>query len=276
MLYLGIDGGGSGCRAALADEAGRILARAEGGPANIASDFDGALATLRDTAARLIGAYDPAEVRAVLGLAGANLSGAGPRLAAALPFSAKVVQDVTTSVRGALGRSDGIVAAIGTGSVFARQSDGVIHAIGGWGLRLGDEGSGAWIGREMLNRVTRALDGFIPASPLSLSLVEMLGGGPGLVRFSLSATPADLAALTPRILSAAAEDDAIAADVVRAAQDEIRSAISLLQPAEPLPVTWIGGLGARLALTDWPERAPLGTALDGALSLAQDETTWTE
>ena len=37
MLYLGVDGGGSGCRAVLADAQGTVLARAEGGPANINS-----------------------------------------------------------------------------------------------------------------------------------------------------------------------------------------------------------------------------------------------
>ncbi|MCB1401204.1 MAG: ATPase, partial [Rhodobacteraceae bacterium] len=45
-LWLGIDGGGSGCRAAVADAAGTILGQAEAGPANIASDFEGALANI--------------------------------------------------------------------------------------------------------------------------------------------------------------------------------------------------------------------------------------
>lgn len=275
MLYLGIDGGGSGCRAALADASGRVIARAEGGPANIASDFDGALATLRATIATVCAGQEGA-LRAVLGLAGTNLSGAGPRLEAALPFSARVVQDVTTSVRGALGRADGIVAALGTGSVFARQIGGEIRAIGGWGLRIGDEGSGAWIGRAALNHVTRVLDGYFPATDLTAALVAEFGGGPGVVRFSLAATPADFAALVPRILAAAQAGDAAAEAVIAAARAEIRRAIAHLQPEAPLPVTWIGGLGAALAVGDWAMRPPLGTALDGALALAMDETTWTE
>ncbi|MGD9917106.1 MAG: BadF/BadG/BcrA/BcrD ATPase family protein [Paenirhodobacter sp.] len=275
MLYLGIDGGGSGCRAVLADASGRVIARAEGGPANIASDFDGALATLRATIATVCAGQEGA-LRAVLGLAGTNLSGAGARLEAALPFPARVVQDVTTSVRGALGRADGIVAALGTGSVFARQTGGEIRAIGGWGLRLGDEGSGAWIGRAALSHVTRVLDGYFPATDLTAALVAEFGGGPGVVRFSLTATPADFAALVPRILAAAQAGDPAAEAVIGAARAEIRRAIALLQPEAPLPVTWIGGLGAALAVKDWATRPALGTALDGALALAMDETTWTE
>lgn len=275
MIYLGIDGGGSGCRAALADASGRVIARAEGGPANIASDFDGALATLRATIATVSAGQEGA-LRAVLGLAGTNLSGAGARLEAALPFPARVVQDVTTSVRGALGRADGIVAALGTGSVFARQTGGEIRAIGGWGLRLGDEGSGAWIGRAMLSHVTRVLDGYFPATDLTTALVAEFGGGPGVVRFSLTATPADFAALVPRILAAAQAGDVAAEAVIDAARAEIRRAIAHLQPEAPLPVTWIGGLGAALAVEDWATRPALGTALDGALALAMDEATWTE
>ncbi len=268
MFYLGIDGGGTGCRAALADGAGRVVARAEGGPANIASDYDGALRALCAVAEQVV---QGREVRAVLGLAGANLSGAAGRLERDLPFPAKVVQDVTTSVRGALGPEDGIVAAIGTGSVFARQASGQVTAIGGWGLRLGDEASGGWIGQRLVARVTRGLDGFVPMTPLLAALAAELGGPTGIVAFSLRATPADWAVFAPRVLGS---DDPAAVAVRAEAEAEIRAAISLLQPAEALPVTWLGGLGPALALPDWPRRAPLGTALDGALALAREEATW--
>ena len=37
-LFLGIDGGGTGCRAAVADASGRILGTGVAGPANLTSD----------------------------------------------------------------------------------------------------------------------------------------------------------------------------------------------------------------------------------------------
>ncbi|MFT3688059.1 BadF/BadG/BcrA/BcrD ATPase family protein [Paenirhodobacter sp.] len=268
MFYLGIDGGGSGCRAALADAGGTVIARAEGGPANIASDYPGALRSLLAVAEQVA---QGRAVRAVLGLAGANLSGAAGRLERDLPFPARVVQDVTTSVRGALGPADGIVAAIGTGSVFARQQGGRVTAIGGWGLRLGDEASGGWIGQRLVARVTRGLDGFVPMTPLLQALAEELGGPAGIVAFSLRATPPDWAAFAPRAL----ENDPAAQAVRAEAEAEIRAAIGLLQTRPVLPVTWLGGLGPRLALDDWPQRAALGTALDGALALAREDMTWT-
>ncbi|MFD2175546.1 BadF/BadG/BcrA/BcrD ATPase family protein [Rhodobacter lacus] len=273
MIYLGMDGGGSGCRAVLADAMGQVLARGEGGPANIASDFDTAAARLLALARELIAERPMSEVRAVLGVAGANLAGAGDRLAAALPFRAKVVQDVIPSVRGALGRADGIVAALGTGSVFARQIGGEVRVIGGWGFRLGDEASGAWMGRLLLNRIARMIDGYAPLSPLAKAVLEDLGGGPGLVAFTLTKTPGDHARLVYRM--AAALEDPLSQEVLAETQRELRRAIGLLQTDPPLPVAWQGTLGDTLALADWPRRAPLGTALDGALAMAQDAATWT-
>ncbi len=41
-FFLGIDGGGTGCRAALADADGLIIGQGQGGPANINTDVEGA------------------------------------------------------------------------------------------------------------------------------------------------------------------------------------------------------------------------------------------
>jgi glucosamine kinase len=51
-FVIGCDGGGTGCRLVIADGQGRVLAQAIGGPANVTSDFDQAVANLRDALAR--------------------------------------------------------------------------------------------------------------------------------------------------------------------------------------------------------------------------------
>lgn len=276
MNYLGIDGGGSGCRARLVDGAGNVLGEGQAGPANIASDFAGALANIRAAAKMAYaGRCAPSDIRAVAGIAGANLSGAGAELAAQLPFPARIVQDIATSLRGALGAGDGIIAALGTGSIFARQQEGKVRSAGGWGLRIGDEASGAWIGRAVVMRATRMIDGFIAPTPLIAQIAGELGGAPGIVQFSLRASPADYAAFVPRILEAEAAGDEAAGAIIAAARSEIRAAIRLLQPRDAtLPVIWMGGLGPALALDDWPRAEALGTALDGAVALARS-TPWT-
>ncbi|MEY4698012.1 MAG: hypothetical protein RIT14_2440 [Pseudomonadota bacterium] len=270
-LFLGIDGGGTGCRAAVADATGRVLGRAEAGPANIASDPAGAAANILTAAQEALAQAGGGQIAAAgLGLAGANAAGAVDHLRRLLPFPRMVVEtDATAAVKGALGHADGIVAALGTGSVFARQKAARIHQIGGWGLVLGDEGSGAWIGRAALARALRAQDGFVPMTPFLATLLRDHGGADGVVTFSLSARPADFAALAPRVL---ASDDPAAQALVDMAMTEVARAVDLLQDGEALGVVFLGGLGptaaARLA-GRWPLRAAQGSALDGALLLAR-------
>lgn len=272
-LYLGIDGGGSGCRAAVADDAGRFLGRGAAGPANIASDPAGAVANILAAARAALAeaGVDSGAVAAVgLGLAGANAAGAAARLRAGLPFARSAIEtDAVTVTLGALGAGDGIVAALGTGSVFTAQRAGRVRRIGGWGLALGDEGSGAWIGRAVLARALRAVDGFVAETPLTAALVAEHGGPDGIAAFAVAARAADFAALAPRVT---ASDDPAAAAVMARASAHVARAIDLLQRAGALPVVFQGGLGgvhaARLA-GRWTVHKAAGTALDGALALAR-------
>ena len=68
VLYLGLDGGGTGCRAAICDHAGQLLGRGEGGPANINSDPQGATVSIlaAATAAMVQAGATPADLVAVL------------------------------------------------------------------------------------------------------------------------------------------------------------------------------------------------------------------
>ncbi|MBC2836191.1 BadF/BadG/BcrA/BcrD ATPase family protein [Paragemmobacter straminiformis] len=270
-LFLGIDGGGTGCRAAVADASGRILGRGEAGPANIASDPATATTNILTASKAALAAAGGGSIRsAALGLAGANAAGAAHRLQDALPFARlTVVTDAVTAVKGALGAQDGVVAALGTGSVFASQQNGRLCQIGGYGLALGDEGSGAWLGRALLSRCLRALDGFTPMTPLLRAVLAEHGGADAIVAFSLAARPADFATLAPRLVGSA---DPAAQAIMAQATADIAASIARLQPPEPLAVTFLGGLGPAFAarLPQWPQRAALGTALDGALLLARE------
>lgn len=272
QLFLGVDGGGTGCRAAVADAAGHVLGRGEAGPANIASDPAGAAANILLAAERALAAAGGGEVLAAgLGLAGANAAGAAERLRDALPFSrVAVVTDGITAVKGALGRADGVVAALGTGSVFAVQRTGSIRQIGGRGLVLGDEASGAWIGRSVLAAALRAVDGFTAQTPLLETLVAEMGGPDGVVAFSLRARPADFAALAPRV---AESGDPAATEIMARAEADVAEAVDLLRGVDDLPVVFLGGLGTVFAMRmagRYPIRDAMGTALDGALMLARE------
>lgn len=280
-LVLGIDGGGSGCRAALAQAGGAVLGQAAAGPANIASDPEGALANILACAREACraagqGAEIFAEISAsapvVLGLAGANFGQATEALRAALPFArARIVSDAVSAAAGALRGAEGIVAAMGTGSVFVRSRGGVQAQFGGHGFRLGDYGSGAVLGRALLMQALKAADGFVPMTPLLRAVLDELGGVQGIIGFGLSAAPADYARFAPRIV---AGDDPAGAAIFDAAVEEIGAVIAHLQEGAALPVVFLGGLGAAYAArlgARFELRAPLGSGLDGALWLAAQE-----
>jgi glucosamine kinase len=270
-LFLGIDGGGSGCRAAVCDGTGTILGQGQAGPANIASDPDGARANLLAASqGALPDGVRLGDLPCVMGLAGANVAESVARLRAGLPFARlRVETDARIAIAGALHEADGVVAAIGTGSVFAVQRAGRVRQIGGWGLILGDEASGGWIGRSILTECLRAADGFAPTTPLLAELLDEHGGAAGVIAFAQTARPADFAALAPRITDA---DDPAALALMGKAEACVASAISLLQGDSPLPVVFLGGLGpifARRLQGRWPILPARGSALDGALWLAR-------
>lgn len=270
-IFLGIDGGGTGCRAAATDAAGRVLGRGRAGPANVNTDLAGARANVLAAAQTALAGADLACVTAVLGLAGANVRSAAEALRDSLPFArSQIVSDAVTAARGALGASDGIVAAMGTGSVFAVQRDGVMRQFGGRGFLLGDEGSGAVLGRALLSHALRAEDGFADMTPLLRSILDEYGGIEGVIRFATTARPAEFGALAPRLTGS---DDPAAEAIFGAGVAEVRSILTTLQGPAPLPVTFLGGLGpayaARLSGL-WTIRPALGSGVDGALAMARE------
>lgn len=269
-ILLGVDGGGSTCRARAVDEAGRLIGEGVSGPANISTDLDGALSAILAACNAALGPYNAGTVRAALGLAGANDPVAAQTLQSRLPFrESNVVTDGHISVLGALGHQDGIVAAIGTGSVFILQKEGRQREIGGKGLILGDEASGAWMGRKLLSRTLRALDGFAPLTPLCQEMLDTMGGAAGIIAFAARARPADFATFAAQITRS---EDPAAVAILAEAGDECARAVDILQGGLRLPVVLLGGLApvfAPIMARRWTVATPLGTALDGAILLAR-------
>ena len=273
-IYLGVDGGGSGCRARAVDGAGASTPIFEAGPANVHTDPETALANIMEVVAAALRGHDLSDVKAVLGVAGASVESSAEGLRQRLPFpGALVVSDAVTAIRGAHGRADGLISAIGTGSVHASQRDGAVRRIGGHGFLLGDEGSGAWMGRRLLARALQAHDGLVPDSDLLRAVRAEFGGPAPMIAAARSAHPGEFARHAPRIIAADAAGDSAGVEILTAATEEIARAISVLQGDDPLPVAFAGGLGEVFAgrLRDrWTVVKAQGSALDGAIGLARE------
>lgn len=273
-LLLGVDGGGTSCRAALSVSGVRHEVAL--GPANVSTDFDGAVATIRAAviAVAAQAGLAPGTVfsaPAHLGLAGVMSPAIAARVSAALPLTdAAVTDDRPTTIAGALGPEDGAVAAIGTGSFLGRKVGGRVTGIGGWGFYIGDQAAGAWLMRRCLEEVMLSVDGIVPGTDLTRRILADHGGDPGaLVLFAGTAEPADYARLAREIVAAAEAGDPLGARLMTEGANYIRAGLSVLgwKRGEALCLT--GGLGP--AYARWlgePVAAARGTALDGALALA--------
>ncbi len=267
---IGMDGGGTSCRAALVLNGRRF--DAAGGPANVNTDFAGAVVVMEALLGALaaqagLDRHDLRRAHGHFGLAGVMSPDTGHAVAAALRLVHTVVtDDHPTTIVGALGDADGAVAAIGTGSFLGRQSQGQTCSIGGWGYRIGDQASGAWLGRRLLEHLLLVRDGVAPDGPLARAMAAHDFGPGGISGFSFRASPAEYARFAPEIV---ASDDPFAIGLIQDGAAYIRQGIAALgwQMGEALCLT--GGLGAAYApYLDVPVTQAKGTALDGALILA--------
>lgn len=276
-MVLAVDGGGTCCRLALQD--GDELRVVEVGSANVSTDFDAALKTVRaglcDLAARTGYSIDALEsLPAFVGLAGVIDQKMAQKVEAALPFRrAYVVDDRPAALRGALGDRDGVIAHCGTGSFFAARIDNTVRFAGGWGPILGDPASAQWVGRRALARSLECIDGLAPASALFQALLIKFEDAAGIVRFASDASPADFGRLAPLVTEYAKAGDEMARDIVSAAGREVSRGLIGVGWKPGLPICLTGGIAAEYVEDLAAEMnasvvPPEGTPLNGAIALA--------
>jgi glucosamine kinase len=165
----------------------------------------------------------------------------------------------------------------GTGSVGWAILRGKQYRVGGWGLALSDEGSGAWLGREAMRRVLWAHDGRIAWSGLLTRLFEGFDSDPhAIVRWAAAARPGDFGRLAPAVVEHMARDDPAAIELIQQAARHVDALTARLIVLGAERVALVGGLAPYLEprLARETRRhlvAPAGDALAGALQLARAE-----
>jgi glucosamine kinase len=220
-LLLGLDGGGTQTRAAVATLDRIILGRGGAGACNLAavSPAEALAAALdaSDAALQEAGAKH-ADIAAVCaGVAGVSyaerrrLFHAG--LQSAFPQAQVAVEpDYAIALAGATRGGPGVIVIAGTGSAaYGENAAGESHKTGAYGYLIDDSGSGYGVGRAALAAALRAADG--TGEPTSLgkhiletlqfaSLAEIVPGvyGGGLSRVTI-------ASLSRVVAEAAREDD---------------------------------------------------------------------
>jgi glucosamine kinase len=283
VLLLGIDGGGSTCRARLCTIAGTTLGEGVAGPANVRLGGEQSFASVREATLQCLRAAglssrDLDRVIACLALAGASEPGQLEALRAREhPYRAAVfVTDAQAACVGAHGGGNGGIIVIGTGSIGWAEMNGRQYRVGGWGWPISDEGSGAWLGCEALGRTLWAHDGRIPWTPLLRSLFRKFQSDPhAIVRWMTGALPKDFATFAPEILEHVLDNDPAAVELMASAGRHVDALARLLVEFGVDRLALLGGLAA--AIEPWLGQdtrrhlvAPQGDAVAGALQLAHN------
>lgn len=280
-ILVGVDGGGTRCRARASWLDGTPIGECVTGTANILAGIDAA----RDN---IIAAVEGALVEGGLssadlgrcfvglGLAGANIPDLSERfLASDLPFARTALEmDAWIACRGAHPDGNGAIAILGTGTAYVVQTGGAFVTVGGWGFQLGDQGSGAWLGHMALRRAVLAHDSLVRPSGLTDAVLAQFDGQPDrMVTFCKSALPRDYGTFAPLVFDRAASGDANATAIVDEATRDIEVALNRLVDLGAARISLLGGLAPLYAERLAPAVStyvtpPAGDALDGALRLA--------
>lgn len=279
-LFVGIDLGGSGTRAALVEPDGTVLATGRG-----PTGLRGGASAGRQLARALDAALAPIasrigndEFAVFAGTRGLSVPGRRERLELELTTrfprgQVQVANDALIGFWGGLAGQPGVVVVAGAGSIaFARDANGHEARAGGWGYLLGDEGSGYWIGREALRSYLRYLEGRQPRG-LLCSLIAQAVGRSDVVQvlgwFHTGQEQVErMAALAPLVAQAGADGDAAAVDIlVRAGQalaDAAAAAARQVFDTAQLDVVSVGGVWAAGGALEQAFAARLEEVLRGA------------
>jgi len=279
LFAIGIDGGGTGTRAVLADRHGRELAQGRGGPSGLGLGIERAWASIGAACADAFTqaglAFNWSQCVLGCGLAGVNNAAWLAAFRAQAPLGALAIEsDAYTTVVGAHGGAPGLIVALGTGSIAAAlDAAGACRIAGGFGFPSGDEASGAWLGVRALAYAQQALDGRVPRDAFAAALLAETGAQDrdALVQWSCDANQTIYARLAPIVF--AHRMHPVASALIAQAGDEIGKMIDALDPQQALPVALCGGLADALAPAVPARhaarlRAPLDDSAHGALRLA--------
>lgn len=259
---IGVDAGGTGTRAVLLDETGQVLSLARTGPGNptsaglelaVANNVSACVQALRT-------APQPVAEPSLIVLCMAGVLAAGGRVpeidtalsAAGIPATTAFKGDVLGAYFSATAEPDGAVLIVGTGATGARIEQGEFVSMSdGLGWLIGDEGSGFWVGQQVVRAVCRALDHRGPDTALVDALMGIIDVTPGLVQpwrderlmhvltWAYGGRPVELAA-AGRLVSEVGDDPVAQGIIARAAEYLVANVASVMGQHTDGPVV-LGG-----------------------------------
>jgi len=282
-LFVGVDGGGTGCRARIEDAGGSLLGTGIAGPAALRVGVDRALAEVEKACRAAIddAGFDAGALRsmhAAVGLAGVGRKGLLEELKRRPhPFRSIIyAHDATIACIGAHAGRDGGIVIVGTGSVGFAIVEGREFRAGGYGFPISDEGSGADLGLHAIRIALRAYDGRAVATNLTHDVMTRFRNDAfEAVAWMDQATATEYATFAPLVMRHADNGDPAARRIVRDAAEQIDELVRRLAECGAKRIVLLGGLASSMQPWLAPDvqrrLVPVeGDAVDGALRLARE------
>jgi len=270
QLYIGIDGGGTKCRAICVDSSGSILGEGIAGPANPVQTADGtkqSIVQATRNALAVAGREDTPldQLIVAMGLAGVNTAH-GMKIMSEWqhPFKrCHIATDIEIAQLAAQSGADGAIIICGTGTVGCARVEGETHFSGGYGFPVADIGSGAWYGLEAVKQTLLELEGAMPPSLISIEVCSQLKTTCALEIASYTAAKPSsyFAKLANTVFKAAEQSDETAQEIIAEGLSYIEFMIDKLTSTGTSKVAMIGGLATPItAFLNDDYRARITTA----------------
>lgn len=168
---------------------------------------------------------------------------------AGIPKEKLYICNDTEVVFRALSDEAGICAVAGTGSIVCGfDSNGMVARVGGWGSPLSDEGSGYWVGAEILRSMIRWLDGIDEEpSPIYDDIQRLFLSAGAELQWTLSAlSVTQVASIAPIVFDYAAKNDKRCRSIMQSASEHMVSLIVTLcnsmKFSNKFSIVMVGGL----------------------------------
>ncbi|OCH16963.1 N-acetylglucosamine kinase [Aliivibrio sp. 1S165] len=253
-LYVGIDGGGTSCRARIRNAQGELLGEAKSGSANILLGVEVAMdsiitAITQAAAQSKLSENDFATMHVGLALAGAEQKSAWHKfMQLKHPFASMTLNtDAYGACLGAHKGKNGAIMIAGTGSCGIYIQDAQQHVVGGREFPISDQGGGAIMGLHLIKNTLLASDGIKPTTDLTDHVLAHFNHDiDSIVDWSKTARPCDYGQFSPVIFALALKGDDLAIELLQQTASDIEMFLTALHKKGATEIALMGSIGERI------------------------------
>lgn len=281
FYYVGIDGGGTSCRARIRDAQGFFIGEAKCSSANILLGVEVAMKSILNatTQAALQGGLSVNDFeRFHIGLAlagGEQYSAWQEFMRLSHPFASLTLNtDAYGACLGAHNGDDGAIMIAGTGSCGIYLCNGQQYVVGGREFPISDQGSGAVMGLHLIQKTILSEDDIEPKTALTSHVMAHFGDDVDrIVEWSKRALPRDYAQFSPVIFELAEQGDVLAISLLKQTAADIEMFLVAMNKKGAHRICLMGGIAERIKMWLPPPVQnwivdPKADAMEGALMMA--------